>query len=44
MGIGLSISKSIVEAHYGQIWAEANRGGGTVLSFTLPLASSEIVE
>lgn len=40
LGIGLSISRSIVEAHYGKIWVEPNSGGGTVFSFTLPLASS----
>lgn len=40
LGIGLSISRSIVEAHYGKIWVEPNSGGGTVVSFTLPLASA----
>lgn len=38
LGVGLSLARSIVEAHYGQIWAEPNEGGGTVFSFTLPLA------
>jgi len=37
MGIGLSISRSIVEAHGGRIWAEAAVGGGTVFRLTLPL-------
>ncbi len=41
MGIGLSISKSIIEAHYGEIWAEPNPGGGTIFSFTLPLTTAE---
>ncbi len=41
MGIGLSISKAIIETHYGKIWAEPNPGGGTVFSFTLPLSSVE---
>ncbi len=36
MGVGLSISKTIIEAHGGEIWAEANPGGGTVFHFTLP--------
>ena len=35
MGVGLSISRTIVEAHGGQIWADANPGGGTVFRFTL---------
>jgi PAS domain S-box-containing protein len=43
MGVGLSISKSIIEAHYGRIWAEPSPFGGAAFSFTLPLtvATSE---
>ena len=37
-GLGLSISKGIVEAHGGRIWAENRYGGGTTVTFTLPLA------
>jgi C4-dicarboxylate-specific signal transduction histidine kinase len=39
MGMGLSISRSIIEAHGGRIWATANEDAGTTISFTLPLAS-----
>lgn len=36
MGIGLSISQTIIDAHGGRIWAEPNPGGGTVFRFLLP--------
>jgi two-component system sensor kinase FixL len=35
MGVGLSISKRIIEAHGGKMWAEPNPEGGTVFRFTL---------
>lgn len=35
LGIGLSISRTIVEAHGGKIWPEDREGGGTVFRFTL---------
>jgi len=38
MGVGLSISKRIIEAHGGEMWAEPNPGGGTVFRFTLQSA------
>jgi two-component system sensor kinase FixL len=41
MGVGLSISRSIVENHGGQIIVEPNPGGGTVFRFTMPGVTSE---
>jgi two-component system, LuxR family, sensor kinase FixL len=35
MGVGLSISRTIIEAHGGRIWVEPNPGGGTIFHFTL---------
>ena len=41
MGIGLSICQTIVDAHGGRIWAEANEGGGAIFHVTLPSTSRD---
>jgi two-component system sensor kinase FixL len=41
MGVGLSISRTIIEGHGGRIWADPNPGGGTVFHFTLRAVSEE---
>ena len=41
LGMGLSISRSIIEAHGGQLWAENNPQRGATLYFTVPIAKSE---
>jgi two-component system, LuxR family, sensor kinase FixL len=41
MGVGLSICRTIIEAHGGRITARPNEGGGTVFEFTIPLAGEE---
>jgi PAS domain S-box-containing protein len=41
MGLGLSISRSIIKAHRGRLWAAPNPGGGTALYITLPVSQEE---
>ena len=38
-GLGLFVTKSIIEAHGGRIWAESAEGAGTTVIFTVPLAT-----
>jgi two-component system sensor kinase FixL len=44
MGIGLSICRTIIEAHGGRIWTEAGREAGTIFRFTLPQAGADDAE
>ncbi len=41
IGLGLSISRGIISAHKGRIWAERRPGGGTVMSVALPASPGE---
>src|SRR5579883_834236 len=40
-GLGLAVSKGLVEAHGGRIWAENRPGGGAIFRFTLPVGAVE---
>lgn len=41
MGVGLSISRTIIDSHGGKIWAEPNPAGGTIFRFTLSVVKEE---
>ena len=43
MGMGLAISRTILEAHGGRLWAENNRGPGAAFHFTVPVADASAV-
>jgi len=42
LGLGLAISRRIIEAHGGRLWATAHTPHGAVLQFTLPMGSEEV--
>jgi signal transduction histidine kinase len=39
MGMGLSVSRSIIDSHHGRLWATQNDGPGATFSFSIPCAS-----
>ena len=44
MGIGLSVSRSIIERHHGRLWAEPNDGPGATFSFSIPRSPESVME
>jgi signal transduction histidine kinase len=42
MGIGLSLSYSIIHAHHGRLWAQPNDGPGATFSFSIPCGSESV--
>jgi signal transduction histidine kinase len=42
MGMGLSISRRIIEAHGGRLWATPNDGLGATVQFTLPMGGEQV--
>jgi signal transduction histidine kinase len=42
MGIGLSVSRSIIERHHGRLWAEPNDGPGSTFSFSIPCGPESV--
>ena len=41
IGVGLSISRSIIESHEGRLWSSPNPNGGAIFQFTLPMGRQE---
>ena len=44
MGIGLSVSRSIIERHHGRLWAEPNDGSGATFSFSIPRGAESVTD
>jgi C4-dicarboxylate-specific signal transduction histidine kinase len=44
MGIGLSVSRSIIERHQGRLWAEPNDGPGATFSFSIPIRQANMTD
>ena len=42
MGIGLAVSRTIIQAHGGRLWAMPNVPRGAIFQFTLPAESGEV--
>jgi signal transduction histidine kinase len=42
LGMGLAISRSLIEAHGGRLWATANTPHGAVFQFTLPIGGESV--
>jgi signal transduction histidine kinase len=43
MGIGLSVSRSIIDRHHGRLWATPNDGPGATFSFSLPCSLESVI-
>jgi signal transduction histidine kinase len=42
MGVGLAVSRSIIENHHGKLWAAPNQGPGATFAFSIPLRPDAI--